>query len=143
MGFKILSGDTDLSVSPHLGVNVDPATGKVKPSLQANFQFGQGGPLNPSLNLGGEFNTAGGLPVSPTVGSGFNTGDASGGLPTANVGSNVAIGSQGAKPQFGTGASFGAVSLGNPLNAGLGILFGKWLPIFRKRFSAWTEIKFE
>merc|ERR1711974_208284 len=78
MGFKILQGDTDLSVSPHLGFNVDPSSGKIKPSVQANFQFGQGGPLNPSLNLGGELGSSGGIPVSPTLGSGFNTGDARG-----------------------------------------------------------------
>ena len=125
LGFKVLTGDTDISVSPQLGVNLDPHTGHFKPSIQANLQFGRGGPLNPTLSVGSQFDPgSGGVPLSPTLGSGVNTGDASHGIPTANVGSNVAVGAQGTKPQFGTGASFGAVSLGNPINAAVDVIFG-------------------
>ena len=38
IGYNVFQGDTDVSISPMLGVNVDPATGSFMPSIAANVQ---------------------------------------------------------------------------------------------------------
>merc|ERR1712038_25663 len=117
VGFNVLRGDTDLSVSPQLGVNVDPATGQLRPNIQADVQVGNDNVVNPTINLGAQLGgNTGGLPFTPTVGTGVNIGDASKGPLTGNIGANAAITDQGLNPQFGGGASIGALNFGNPLS---------------------------
>jgi len=117
VGFNVLRGDTDLSVSPQLGLNVDPATGQLRPNIQANVQVGNDNAVNPTINLGAQLgDNGGGLPFTPTVGTGVNIGDASRGTLTGNVGANAAITNQGINPQLGGGASLGALNFGNPLS---------------------------
>ena len=123
IAFNVLRGDTDLSVSPNVGLNIDPNTGRLAPSVSANVQVGNDNPVNPTFNIGGQLDTSGGgiggLPIAPVVGTGINIGDASSGQPTGNVGSNFALSNGQANAQFGGGLGLGAFNLGNPF-AGFG-----------------------
>merc|ERR1712203_468029 len=119
MGFNVLRGDTDLSVSPNVALNVDPNTGKLAPAVSANVQVGNDNVVNPTFNVGAQLdhNSNGGLPIAPVVGTGINLGDASSGKPTGNVGSNFALSNGQANAQFGGGLGLGAFNLGNPFAA--------------------------
>ena len=121
IAFNVLRGDTDLAVSPNIGLNVDPNTGRLAPSVSANVQVGNDNPVNPTFNIGAQLdqNSNGGLPIAPVVGTGINIGDASSGQPTGNVGSNFALSNGQANAQFGGGLGLGAFNLGNPF-AGFG-----------------------
>ena len=121
IAFNVLRGDTDLSVSPNVALNVDPNTGKLAPAVSANVQVGNDNIVNPTFNVGGQLDTSGGgiggLPIAPVVGTGINLGDASSGKPTGNVGSNFALSNGQANAQFGGGLGLGAFNLGNPFAA--------------------------
>jgi len=121
IAFNVLRGDTDLSVSPNVALNVDPNTGKLAPAVSANVQVGNDNVVNPTFNVGAQLDHSsnGGLPIAPVVGTGINLGDASSGKPTANVGSNFALNNGQANAQFGGGLGLGAFNLGNPF-AGFG-----------------------
>ena len=123
IAFNVLRGDTDLSVSPNVALNVDPNTGRLAPAVSANVQVGNDNPVNPTINIGGQLDTNSngplGLPIAPVVGTGINIGDASSGQPTGNVGSNFALSNGQANAQFGGGLGLGAFNLGNPF-AGFG-----------------------
>lgn len=123
IAFNVLRGDTDLAVSPNIGLNVDPNTGRLAPSVSANVQVGNDNVVNPTFNVGAQLsqnnNGFGGLPIAPVVGTGINIGDASSGRPTGNVGSNFALQNGQANAQFGGGLGLGAFNLGNPF-AGFG-----------------------
>merc|ERR1739844_850964 len=117
IAFNVLRGDTDLSVSPNVALNVDPNTGALRPAVTANVQVGNDNVVNPTFNVGGQLDTSGngafGLPVAPVVGTGINIGDQSTGQPTGNVGSNFALSNGQANAQFGGGLGLGAFNLGN------------------------------
>ena len=119
IAFNVLRGDTDLSVSPNVALNVDPNTGKLAPAVTANVQVGNDNVVNPTFNVGAQLdqNSNGGLPIAPVVGTGINIGDASSGKPTGNVGSNFALSNGQANAQFGGGLGLGAFNLGNPFAA--------------------------
>lgn len=121
IAFNVLRGDTDLSVSPNVALNVDPNTGRLAPAVTANVQVGNDNVVNPTFNVGAQLdtNSNGGLPIAPVVGTGINIGDASSGQPTGNVGSNFALSNGQANAQFGGGLGLGAFNLGNPF-AGFG-----------------------
>jgi len=123
IAFNVLRGDTDLSVSPNVALNVDPNTGRLAPAVSANVQVGNDNVVNPTFNVGAQLdqnnNGAFGLPIAPVVGTGINIGDASSDRPTGNVGSNFALSNGQANAQFGGGLGLGAFNLGNPL-AGFG-----------------------
>lgn len=121
IAFNVLRGDTDLSVSPNVALNVDPNTGKLAPAVSANVQVGNDNIVNPTFNVGAQLdhNSNGGLPIAPVIGTGINLGDASSGKPTGNVGSNFALSNGQANAQFGGGLGLGAFNLGNPF-AGFG-----------------------
>lgn len=119
IAFNVLRGDTDLSVSPNVALNVDPNTGRLAPAVTANVQVGNDNVVNPTFNVGAQLdqNSNGGLPIAPVVGTGINIGDASSGQPTGNVGSNFALSNGQANAQFGGGLGLGAFNLGNPFAA--------------------------
>ena len=119
IAFNVLRGDTDLSVSPNVALNIDPNTGKLAPAVTANVQVGNDNVVNPTFNVGAQLdqNSNGGLPIAPVVGTGINIGDASSGKPTGNVGSNFALSNGQANAQFGGGLGLGAFNLGNPFAA--------------------------
>jgi len=119
IAFNVLRGDTDLSVSPNVALNVDPNTGRLSPAVTANVQVGNDNVVNPTFNVGAQLdqNSNGGLPIAPVVGTGINIGDASSGQPTGNVGSNFALSNGQANAQFGGGLGLGAFNLGNPFAA--------------------------
>jgi hypothetical protein len=121
IAFNVLRGDTDLSVSPNIGLNVDPNTGRLAPSVSAAVQVGNDNVVNPTFNVGGQLDTSGGgfagLPIAPTIGTGINIGDSSSGQPTGNVGSNFALSNGQANAQFGGGLGLGGFNLGNPFAA--------------------------
>jgi len=123
IAFNVLRGDTDLSVSPNVALNVDPNTGRLAPAVSANVQVGNDNVVNPTFNVGAQLdqnnNGAFGLPIAPVVGTGINIGDSSSGQPTGNVGSNFALSNGQANAQFGGGLGLGAFNLGNPF-AGFG-----------------------
>jgi len=121
IAFNVLRGDTDLSVSPNVALNIDPNTGRLAPAVTANVQVGNDNVVNPTFNVGAQLdqNSNGGLPIAPVVGTGINIGDASSGQPTGNVGSNFALSNGQANAQFGGGLGLGAFNLGNPF-AGFG-----------------------
>lgn len=121
IAFNVLRGDTDLSVSPNVALNIDPNTGRLAPAVTANVQVGNDNAFNPTFNVGAQLdqNSNGGLPIAPVIGTGINIGDASSGRPTGNVGSNFALSNGQANAQFGGGLGLGAFNLGNPF-AGFG-----------------------
>jgi hypothetical protein len=123
IAFNALRGDTDISVSPNVALNIDPNTGRLAPAVTAAVQVGNDNPVNPTINLGGQLDTSGGgiggLPIAPVIGTGLNIGDASSGQPTGNVGSNFAFSNGQVNSQFGGGLGLGAFNLGNPF-AGFG-----------------------
>ena len=117
--FNCLTGDCDLSVSPNIGANVDPNTGRIVPAVSANVQVGNDNVVNPTFNVGAQLdqNSDGPLPVAPVIGTGITIGDSSSGQPTANINSNVAISNGQANSQFGGNFGLGAFNFGNPFAA--------------------------
>lgn len=116
IAFNVFRGDTDLTVSPNVALNIDPNTGRLAPAVTANVQVGNDNVVNPTFNVGAQFdqNSNGGLPIAPVIGTGINLGDASSGQPTGNVGSNFALSNGQANAQFGGGLGLGGFNLGNP-----------------------------
>lgn len=120
IAFNVFRGDTDLTVSPNVALNIDPNTGRLAPAVTANVQVGNDNVVNPTFNVGAQFdqNSNGGLPIAPVIGTGINLGDASSGQPTGNVGSNFALSNGQANAQFGGGLGLGGFNLGNPFGGG-------------------------
>ena len=116
-----LRGDCDLSISPNIGANIDPNTGRIVPALSGNVQVGNDNVVNPTFNFGAQLDqdSDGPLPVAPIIGSGINIGDSGSGGPTANVGTNVALSNGEPRPHFSGSFGLAAFNLGNALS-GLG-----------------------